>query len=192
MEKVMKSAILVLFPIAITAVAAPVHAQTTAPPDGTKTLAATMNVYVFPSQGQSPETQNKQEAECYAWAVQNTGVDPFDLSKQAQQSSQQAAAQQEAVSQQGKGTAAKGTVIGAAGGALIGEIASDDAGRGAAWGAALGALGGRRHRKQSQAAASQQVAQQDQAVQKATAQQTENFKKAFAVCLEAKDYMVKF
>ena len=38
----------------------------------------------------------------------------------------------------------------------------------------------------------EQVEQQSQQAQKATAEQIENFKKAFSVCLEAKDYMVKF
>ena len=47
-----------------------------APPSG-KTLAATMNVYVFPSNGQDAAQQSKDEAECYNWAVTNTGTDPF-------------------------------------------------------------------------------------------------------------------
>ena len=34
--------------------------------------------------------------------------------------------------------------------------------------------------------------QQGQAKQQATAGQIENFKKAFSVCLEAKDYLVKY
>jgi hypothetical protein len=40
--------------------------------------------------------------------------------------------------------------------------------------------------------ASQQVAQQGQQAQAATAQEMDNFKKAFSACLEAKDYMVRF
>jgi len=39
---------------------------------------------------------------------------------------------------------------------------------------------------------SKQAAQQAEARQKATAEDLENFKKAFGVCLEAKDYMVKY
>ena len=52
---------------------------------GQKTLAATMEVYVFPTEGQSSEQQSKDEAECYNWAVGQTGNDPFDLNKQALQ-----------------------------------------------------------------------------------------------------------
>lgn len=178
--------------LVLTAAAAAVQAQSMASPDGAKTLAATMHVYVFPSEGQSSEVQSKQESECYSWAVETTGLDPFELSKQAEQSAAQATAQQGAVAQQGKGSAARGALIGAAGGALIGEIASNDPGKGAAWGAAAGAIGGRVQRKKSQAAAQQQIAAQNQSVQQATAEQTANFKKAFAACLEAKDYVVKF
>ena len=50
-----------------------------APPSGQKTLAATMDVYVFPTEGQAAEQQSKDEAECYNWAAGNTGSDPFNL-----------------------------------------------------------------------------------------------------------------
>ena len=161
-------------------------------PSGQKTLAATMNVYVFPAEGQAGEQQSQEEAECYSWAVRNTGTDPFELSKQAQQQQQQADAAQQQVSESGKGAAAKGALVGAAGGALIGEIVSDDAGKGAVIGAGVGALGGNRARRRGQAQASDQIDQQSAQAQQATQTQVENFKKAFAVCLEAKDYMVKF
>jgi uncharacterized protein YcfJ len=161
-------------------------------PTGQKTLAATMNVYAFPAEGQAADQQNKDEAECYTWAVNNIGTDPFQLAKQAEQQQQQAQAAKGEVSQAGKGSAAKGALVGAAGGALIGEIASDDAGRGAAIGAVVGGLGGRRVRRQKQNQATGQIDQQAAQQQAATAQQVEDFKKAFSVCLEAKDYLVKF
>ena len=159
---------------------------------GPKTLAATMNVYVFPTTGQTPEVQSQDEAVCYGWAVENTGTDPFELAKQAEQQKQQAQQQQEQIAQAGQGAGAKGAVGGAAAGALIGEIASDDAGKGAAYGAAAGAVVARRRTRRAKAEASQQVEQQSQQAQEATAEQIENFKKAFSVCLEAKEYMVKF
>ena len=161
-------------------------------PTGDKTLAATMNVYVFPAEGQTTDQQNKDEAECYTWAVKNTGSDPFELAKKAEQQQQQASQAKEDVSQAGKGSAAKGALVGAAAGALIGEVASDDPGAGAAIGAGVGALGGRRARRQKQAEATQQIDQQSAQAQQMNQTQVENFKKAFSVCLEAKDYMVKF
>lgn len=159
---------------------------------GQKTLAATMEVYVFPTEGQSSEQQSKDEAECYNWAVGQTGTDPFDLNKQAEQQQQQAQQAEQDAQQVGKGAGATGAVKGAAVGGLVGAIASDDAGKWAAYGAAAGAVSGRRRGQQAQAQATQQAQQQGQQAQQATAEQIENFKKAFAVCLEAKDYMAKF
>ena len=157
-----------------------------------KSLSSSIEVYVFPTQGQDASEQSMDEAECYQWAVQNTGVDPFDLAKQAEQQQQQAAAAQQEIAQAGQGAGAKGALGGAAAGALIGEIASDDAGKGAAYGAAAGAIVARRRTRRAKSEASQEVEQQSQQAQQATAEQIQNFKKAFSVCLEAKDYMVKF
>jgi hypothetical protein len=157
----------------------------------TKTLASTMEVYVFPKEGQNAEQQSKDEAACYEWAVSNTGTDPFKLAEKQAADQQQAQAEQQAAKQTGQGSGARGAVRGAAAGALIGEIANDDASEGAAWGAAAGAIRGRRMGAQANAQAQQQAAAQAEQREQATAQQLENFKKAFGVCLEAKDYMVK-
>ena len=157
-----------------------------------KTLAATMNVQVFPADGQAADQQSKDEAECYNWAVGNTGTDPFDLSKQAQEQQQQTEQAKQQAKQAGQGAGARGAVGGAAAGALVGEIVSDDAGKGAAYGAAAGLIAGRRAKKRAQNQATEQVESQSQQAQAATAQQLDGFKKAFAVCLEAKDYLVKF
>jgi len=161
-------------------------------PTGQKTLAATMSVYVFPTEGQPAEQQSKDEAECYNWAVQNTGTDPFQLAKQAEQQQQQAAQAQQQAKQVGTGAGAAGAVGGAAMGALIGEIADDDPGKGAAYGAAAGMLRGRRKGREAQAQATAQADQQAQQAQASTQAQMNNFKKAFSVCLEANKYMVKY
>ncbi len=174
----------------ITAVAGTALAQTE--PAQQKSLASTIKVYVFPTIGQTAEQQSTDEATCYNWAVQNTGSDPFALQKQAQQTQQQADQAQQQIDQAGKGAGAVGAVGGAAAGALIGEIVSDDAGKGAAYGAAAGLIMARRRTRQAKAEASQQVEQQEQQAQQATTEQVQNFKKAFSVCLEAKNYMVKF
>jgi len=91
-----------------------------------KTLASTLEVFVFPSAGQAADQQSKDESECYSWATSNSGSDPFDLQKQSEQQAQQQAKEQGAAQQQ------------------------------------------------------------------ATAEQVGNFQKAFSVCLEAKEYMVKY
>jgi hypothetical protein len=178
---------------ALTIVPSLVLAQTaTVAPASGKTLAATMNVYAFPTKGQTPETQSKDEAACYDYAVQSTGTDPFTLQKQSQAQAQQTEAAKQQASKAGAGAGAKGAVGGAAAGALIGEIASDVAGKGAAIGAGVGVVAGRRRAKSAQSSATAQAEAQGQQAQQATAAQMDNFKKAFSVCLEAKSYMVKY
>jgi hypothetical protein len=157
-----------------------------------QTLGATMDVYVFPASGQEASQQSMDEAECYEWATANTGTDPFDLSKQAQADEAQAEQEMAAAENAGQGAGARGAVRGAAAGALIGEIANDDASEGAAWGAAAGAVRGRRSARRAQHEAQAQASAQAEEREAATEQQLENFKKAFSVCLEAKDYMVKY
>ncbi len=157
-----------------------------------QTLAATMEVYVFPTEGQDSTQQSKDEAECYEWAANSTGADPFALEKQEEANEQQAQAEQEAAEQAGQGAGARGAVRGAAAGAIIGEIADDDASQGAAYGAAAGAIRGRRMGRQAEAEAQQQAAAAAEEREEATEEQLTNFKNAFSVCLEAKDYMVKY
>lgn len=168
-----------------------VSAQTPEP-SGQKTLAATMSVYVFPKTGQDKLQQSQDEAACYGWAVENVGTDPFEQAKRAEQARAQADQSQQQAREAGAGAGARGAVRGAAVGALIGEIANDDAGEGAAYGAAAGMLRGRRAARRGQQRASQQADQQVQRAQQASAEQIDNFKKAFSVCLEAKDYLVKY
>ena len=157
-----------------------------------QTLGSTMEVFVFPAEGQDSGQQSKDEAACYEWAVGNTGNDPFALAKQEQADQQQAQAEAQAAEQAGQGSGARGALRGAAAGALIGEIANDDASEGAAWGAAAGAIRGRRQGREAQQQAQAQAAAQSEQREGATAEQLANFKKAFSVCLEAKDYMVKY
>ncbi|MGO9934258.1 MAG: glycine zipper domain-containing protein [Steroidobacteraceae bacterium] len=176
--------------IAATIVFSGSQAQSIAPPTGTKSLAATLNVYAFPGAGQASTQQAQDESDCYKWAEQETGNDPFQLDKLAAQQQQQAAQQQQQAQQATAGAGVKGALGGAAGGAAIGAIAGN-AGKGAAIGAGVGALANSA-RGQSKAQQAQQQAQQSQAAAKMTAAQINDFKKAFSACLEAKKYTVKF
>jgi hypothetical protein len=173
-------------------VAVTLTTQAQSPPSSGKTLAATIGVYVFPTEGQAPDKQSKDEADCYQFAATNTGTDPFDLQKQA--SAQQSQTQQQVQQAQNgsKGAGGRGFVGGAAAGALIGEVASDDAGKGAAWGAAVGTISARRHAQAQSKQAAAAAEQSGEAKQQATATQIDNFKKAMSVCLEGKKYMVKY
>ena len=135
-----------------------------------------LELFLFPTNGQSQQQQKVDEFECYKWAMEQTGIDPLNLPKV------------EAEVQSGPtGGAVKGAARGAAAGAAIGAIAGD-AGKGAAIGATAGAMGGRRGGKQAQA----QQNQQAQANVAAAEEETKNtFKKAFSACIEGKGYTVK-
>ena len=160
--------------------------------DASNTLASTLDVFVFPTEGQDTSQQSKDEAECYSWAADNTGSDPFQLESDNEQAQAQAEQQVEQTEQATQGAGAKGAVRGAAAGALIGEVSGGDAGESAAYGAAVGAVASRRRSRSANQQAEQQAEQQSAASQQATDEQVGNFKKAFSVCLEAHDYMVKY
>lgn len=130
---------------------------------------------VYPAKGQSPQQQKSDEAACYTWAVQNTGIDP------AKPAPQQAAA---APPTTATGSTPGAGVRGAARGAVVGEVVGGDAGAGAAAGAAVA----RSQSRKQNAAAAQQGQQQAQA---ASQQQQATFARARAACLEGRGYTVK-
>lgn len=134
-------------------------------------IAAPLGMYVFPAKDQDQETQDKDEYDCYKWAVEQSGIDPINPPDvQADPNAGDGAV---------VGTAARGAAAGAAIGAISG-----DAGKGAAIGAVAGAFGGARRRGAAQQGAEQQAQQQEAAM-------IDSFKKAFAACLEGKGYTVK-
>ena len=158
-------------------------------------LSATMNVHVFPGQGQDEVQQSMDEAECYNWAADRTGTDPFELSRQADEqmaASEQAMAQAQSAGQGSTGRAAAGGAV--AGGVIGGVFGSgkNSGWKGAAAGAATGAVVGNSRKRRAQADASQQVAAESAQAQAANQAQMDNFRTAFTTCLEAKDYIAKF
>ena len=160
--------------------------------DTGKTLAATLDVFVFPSDGQAADQQSKDESECYSWAADSTKSDPFQLQKDNEAAQAQAEQQVAQTKQATQGAGAKGAVKGAAAGAVIGEVTGGDAGDSAVMGAAAVGISSRRRARSANHQAEQQAQQQTTASNQATEEQIGNFKKAFSVCLEAKEYMVKF
>lgn len=165
-------------------------AQDLPAPSGQRSLAATLGIYAFPTGGQSAQQQSEDQGACYSWAVQDTGVDPFDSAKQLQQSKAQAYQNVLSTGAATQGAGAGGAFRGAAGGAAIGAMAGN-AGEGAAIGAGAGLLFGRMMRRREEEAAELQAEQQVQQAQQVAQQQTGKFKKAFSVCLKAKKYLVE-
>jgi len=158
-------------------------------------LSATMNVHVFPREGQDEVQQSMDEAECYTWSTDRTGTDPFELSRQASEqmaASEQAMAQAQSAGQGSTGRAAAG---GAIAGGLVGGIfgkGKNSALKGAAVGAGTGAIIGSSRKRGAQAQATEQVAADSTQMQAATQAQMDDFKTAFTTCLEAKNYIAKF
>lgn len=135
--------------------------------------------YIYPSKGQSPERQAKDQGECHVWATQQTGFDPANPPPPP-------AASQQPVTQGGvvKG-GARGAAMGAVGGAIAG-----DAGKGAAAGAAMGAMaGGMRRADAYRAQAAQQKQVQGQYQQQMAAAQS-SYNRAFTACMEGRGYTV--
>ncbi len=140
-------------------------------------IAKELGLYVFPSEGQDKEQQELDEYNCYKWAKEQTGINPMKLEQ----------IEAEQVDESPDGSAVVGAAKGAAAGAAIGAIAGD-AGKGAAIGATVGAMGGRRSKVAGDA---QEQQQNEQAAAAKEKELMENFNKAFAACMEGKDYTVK-
>jgi hypothetical protein len=139
--------------------------------------AAAQQPIIYPANGQSPQKQNSDTAECQLWAKQTTGVDPVAIAQQG--ANQPAAPQQQGGMLRG---AAGGAALGAMGGAIAG-----DAGKGAAIGAVVGtAAGGMRQRRRNEAAAEQQQAGQQQ-----VSQQMATFSRAVGACMTGRGYTVQ-
>jgi len=140
-------------------------------------LSKSLGFFVFPNDGQDAQQQSNDETACYTWAVEQTGYDPINPTKVEAQEADRSL----------DGSAVVGGAKGAAAGAAIGAIAGD-AGKGAAIGSVVGGLSGRR----SRLARDQMEQQQNEQVAAAQEKQmVDNFKKAFSVCMEAKNYTLK-
>lgn len=154
----------------------PAPAQTpAAPPAAAAPKPGTLGLFVYPAAGQDAAKQGRDESECYAWAGQQTGIDPT------------APGAPVAVAEVPKGGAVKGAAGGAVAGTAIGAIAGDT-GEGAAIGAVAGAARGRRAQKKAE---KQAHAQAQQTAKTQDTQTKETFKKAWGACLEGRGYSVK-
>jgi len=141
------------------------------------TSMAADELMIFPNADQTAEKQEEDKFACYSWAKGETGFDPM-----APPTTTEAPPQQEAQ----KGGMARGAVRGAAVGQLVGGD-SDSTWSGAAAGAAVGGM-----RRNDQKRKEQQA--QEQWEQEQVQIYTENrnrYNRAYAACLEGKDYTVR-
>jgi predicted lipid-binding transport protein (Tim44 family) len=138
-------------------------------------------IFVYPSNGQSPEQTDRDRYECHVWAVQQTGVDP----------SRPDASPYERVVVQPATPPGAGTATGAITGAIIGSIIGGprNAGAGLVLGAASGAIIGSAAdaNAQAQAHSTQQQINQAQAEGRARA---DSYRRALGACLQGRGYTV--
>jgi hypothetical protein len=139
-----------------------------------QSLSSSLGVMPYPSKGQTPQQQTNDEGQCFAWAKQQTGIDPFAVAN--------APAYKESGPAVGGGERVSGAARGAAGGALIGAIAGD-AGKGAAIGAVGGTMVGGKRARDNRASREQQAAQ-------SKSNTLNQFNKAFCSCMEGRGYTV--
>jgi hypothetical protein len=149
---------------------------------GAQSLSGGLGLVVYPAGGQASDQQARDEGECYQWARTTTGVDPANPLAGVQLQTAAGAAPPPGAS------AAAGGARGAAKGALIGNLADEDAGDYAAAGAVIGAARGAKRAKEQQAAAQQQAAASNQAQAQ---ERIQFFATAFGACMEGRKYTVK-
>lgn len=135
-------------------------------------LAANAQLIIYPANGQTPQQQQQDQAECQLWATQNTGIDPAVLAQTPTPGT----------SSTGGGERVGGAARGAVGGLAIGAIAGD-AGKGAAIGAVAGTMAGGRRARQNQAAEQQYYQSQRQ-------EMMSTWNRAVGTCMEARGYTV--
>lgn len=133
---------------------------------------------VFPNADQSAEQKQQDESTCYNWAKGETGFDPMAVPTATESPPQESAAKQ--------GGVARGAVRGAAVGQIVGGD-SDSTWKGAAAGAAVGGMR-RNDQKRKEQAESQQWEQEQQQIY---AEKRNSYNRAYAACMEGKDYTVR-
>jgi hypothetical protein len=143
-----------------------------------------LGLFVYPANQQDAHQQSMDELECYAWAQEQSGVNPMNIDANAEAA---AAAARQQTADATTGAAVGGAARGAVAGVAIGAIAGD-AGKGAAIGAVAGGVRGRRAKKMAEAQAAQAGAAQAEAGADA---QLDTFKRAMSVCLEGRGYTVQ-
>jgi hypothetical protein len=120
------------------------------------TFAWAQKPVAYPAKNQDATQQTNDDAQCLAWSKQTTGT---------------------------HGERMAGALRGAAGGAVIGEIANGDSSKGAGVGATAGVLAGGARARRNHAAQAQQA-------QAAQAQTMNTYYRAYGACMQGRGYTV--
>ncbi|MEZ5559770.1 MAG: glycine zipper domain-containing protein [Pseudomonadales bacterium] len=140
--------------------------------------ARAQEMVIYPKQGQSPEQQEKDRFECYRFGRDTTGFDPMALPTAT-------APRPEQTGPSAGQRAVRGAVVGGAVGAITGNSskAKKYAGAGAATGALVGGM------KSADTKRAQEQWEREQQAQ--YAQRRNHYNRAFAACMEGREYTVR-
>lgn len=141
------------------------------PPPPPPSYGAWLGLVTYPAQRQAPEQQRADDAACYEWALQETGIDPG------------APPPPPLAVVPGSGVAS-GAATGAVAGAFIGGIFGRNPFGGAVVGAMTGAAAGAAAEHEAQAQASYAAGQAQQG-------RLDLFRRGFAACMEGRGYRVR-
>jgi hypothetical protein len=145
-----------------------------------------VEIYFYPTKGQTRQQQERDRYECYLWAVKQSGFDP----------AQSQLAPHQRVEVVPANPPGSDVAAGAVSGAVVGSILSGrhDRGQGMVFGAITGALlgAGAEQAKQEQAARIQQQYDAKDAEQYARLdRQARDYRRAMTACLEGRGYSVR-
>jgi hypothetical protein len=138
-------------------------------------------IFVYPTNGQSPEQTDRDRYECHVWAVQQTGVDP----------SRADANPYERVVVQPAAPPGSNTAAGAIGGAILGALIAGprNAGAGLILGGATGAIVGSAADANNQQQARMTQAQLNQSASEGRAH-ADAYRRALGACLQGRGYTI--
>lgn len=177
-------AIVGLASLSLTGCAPPVYSvrPSSAPPPPPPSV----EIYFYPTKGQTPAQQDRDRYECYLWAVKQTGYDP----------GQPALAPHQRVDVVPATPPGANVAAGAMTGAVVGSILSRprDSGTGLVFGAIAGAMLGAASEQAQQEQAAQIQQQYDARDAERYARldrQARDYRRAMTACLEGRGYTVK-
>lgn len=141
-----------------------------------------VEIYFYPTKGQTKAQQDRDRYECYLWAVKQTGYDPG-----------KAMAPHQRVEVVPAAPPGSNVAAGAATGAVVGSMLSGprDHGQGLVFGAIYGAMLG----AASEQAQQEQAARMEQNINERdyakVEEQARNYRRAMTACLEGRGYTVR-
>jgi hypothetical protein len=144
---------------------------------GLAATASAQELMVFPNDGQDKAQQQQDEFTCYNWSKGETGFDPMVVPT---------ATTAPPKKEEAKGGVARGAVRGAALGAIVGND-SKDTKNAAAAGALVGGMR-RKDQKNKEDKASKQWEQEQQQIYQ---ENRNRYNRAYAACMEGKNYTVR-